>query len=227
MENEQSTLANDIQDLINKSIEVNKIFLAETSKLVSEITAPGEKKTSTVFNRDLFSEAFNSYAKMNIQHMKNMLDLSASLVQKANTRDTTPAAEPAEDANDTASPAFVLKGEAKAGEKVSLDFLLDNIKQEDVLCTLVHSPYILESDNSKTENFPTTFSPQSFPLKTNAKQRIIIDISIPTTALPGTYLGNVQVQGFEPAYFSILITVKEASKKTTRNGRKKKAKSRK
>lgn len=224
MDNEKSSLANDIQDLINKSIEVNKIFLSETSKLVRNITIPGEKKTSTVFQPNFFTEAFNAYAKMNIQHMKNMLDLGVSLVQKANAQSTT-TAEQTQKTAEAAAPSFVLKGEAEAGNIILLNFLLDNIKQEAVLCTLVNTPYTLESDNLIQENFITTFSPQSFTLNTNAQQRINIDITIPPTAQPGIYSGNVQVQGFEPAYFLILLTVKETANKTTDNGRKTQAKS--
>lgn len=228
MDNENSSLANNIQQLIDKSIEVNKVFLSTTSKLLRNITAPGEKKTTAVLNPNLLSEAFNAYATMNIQHMKNMLDLSISLMQKTNVQTTEEDDDPiSTDRGSDVEPVFVLKGEAEAGGKVLLNFLLDNIKQEAVLCTLVHSPYVLSFDNAAAAEFPTTFNPQSFTLDVNAQQRINIEISIPATTLPGVYLSNVQVEGFAPVYFSIQIIVKESQKQTTRNGIKTKAKARK
>jgi len=220
MDKQNSSLSNDIQELINKSIEVNKIFLSETSKLVRNIATPGEKKTSSVFQTNFFTEAFNAYAKMNIQHMKNMLDLGASLVQKANTQQTTDTSANTETTTEPAEPSFVLKGDVVAGNKIAFSFLLDNSKQEAVLCTLVNSSYSLQDDISVNENFATTFSPQAFMLNTGEQKRINIDIDVPANTKPGLYTSNVQVQGFEPAYFSIVLTVNETPNKTATNARK-------
>ncbi|MEP6681948.1 MAG: hypothetical protein ABJA35_01765 [Parafilimonas sp.] len=221
MDKQDSSLANDIQELINKSIEVNKMFLSETSKLVRGVTTPGEKKTPNIFQANFLTEAFSAYAKMNIQHMKNMLDLGVSLVQKANTQQTTEPSDNTETPTETPVPSFVLKGDVEAGNKISLNFSLDNIKQETVLCILVNTPYNFQTDALIQENFTTIFSPQSFMLNTGEQKRINIDIDVPATANPGIYISNVQVRGFEPAYFSILLTVIEAENKTFDNGRKK------
>ncbi len=226
MDKQNSSLANDIQELINKSIEANKIFLSETSKLVRGVTTSGEKKTSSVFQANFLTEAFNAYAKMNIQHMKNMLDLGVSLVQKANTQQSTEAAENVQ-TTEPPAPSFILKGEVEAGGKISLSFLLDNIKQDAVLCTFINTPYSLQSDILVEENFITNFSPQSFMLDAGVQQRINIDISVADSAKPGVYTSNVQVQGFEPVYFSILLTVNETPNQIPTDGRKTTTKSRK
>ena len=218
MDRENTSLAKDIEELINKSIEANKVFLSESSKLVRGFTTPGEKKTSTIFQPNFFAEAFNAYAKMNIQHIKNMLDLGVSLVKKAGTQSSTDAAEDPTP-EQTPEPAFILKGAVEQGGKLALSFLLDNIKQAAVLCKLVNTSYSLQSDPLIEENFITNFSPQSFMLKTGEQQRINIDISVPVSAKPGVYISNAQVQGFEPAYFSILLTVNEIPTKTATDGR--------
>ena len=222
MDKQNSSLSNDIQELINKSIEVNKLFLSETSKLVRNIATPGEKKTATVFQTNFFTEAFNAYAKMNIQHMKNMLDLGASLVQKANTQQTadTPVNTNTETNAEPAEASFILSADVTAGNKIAFSFLLDNSKPEAVLCTLVNSSYNLQDDVLVNENFTTIFSPQSFMLNTGEQKRINIDIDIPANTKPGVYTSNVQVQGFEPAYFSIELTVNETPNKTATNARK-------
>jgi hypothetical protein len=220
MDKQESSLSNDIQELINKSIEVNKLFLSETSKLVRNIATPGEKRTSTVFQTNFFTEAFNAYAKMNIQHMKNMLDLGASLVQKANTQQPADASPNTETNTAPIEASFVLEGDVVAGNKISFSFLLDNSKPEAVLCTLVNSAYNLQADAVTNENFATVFSPQSFMLNTGEQKRINIVIDVPADTMPGLYTSNVQVQGFEPAYFAIVLTVNETPNKTAINARK-------
>lgn len=224
MEKEKSSLAKDIEELVNKSMEVNKFILNESSKFVRQFTTPGEKKIATPFNANFLTEAFTAYTKMNIQYLKNVMDLGVSLVNSAGTQqnstDNSTTAETT--ANTQAVPSFILKGEANQGSEVSLNFLLDNIKQEAVLCTLINTAYSLQDDVSVQENFVTTFNPQSFTLDTGARQRVNIDISIPANVKPGIYTSNVQVMGFEPAYFSMIITVKEITIQTPANDRKSK-----
>lgn len=216
----QNSLAKDIEELVNKSIEANKIFLSESSRIVRQFTTPGEKKTPNIFPAKFLSEAFNAYTRLNIEYLKNMVDLGVSMVKKAGVQPTADTEAQAESAA-TSAPSFVLEAEAEAGSTVALSFLLDNIKQETVLCKLVNSPYIFESDTLIEENFITGFSPQSFRLPTGEQKRIHIDIAVPATATPGIYISNVKVEGFEPAYFSIRLNVKEKTNKKVSNGRKK------
>ena len=216
----QNSLAKDIEELVNKSIEANKIFLSEGSRIVRQFTKPGEKKTANIFQANFLTEAFNAYTKLNIQYLKNMVDLGVSMVKKAGVQPTTDGEVKGEN-KETSAPSFVLEAEAEAGSNVSLSFLLDNIKEEAVLCKLVNSPYIFNADVSAEENFITGFSPQSFKLATGEQKRIHIDIAIPGTVAPGVYISNVKVEGFEPAYFSIRLNVKETPIKKAPNGSKK------
>lgn len=216
----QNSLAKDIEELVNKSIEANKIFLSEGSRIVRQFTTPGEKKTANIFQANFLTEAFNAYTKLNIQYLKNMVDLGVSVVKKASVQSTTDTEVKSESAGPSA-PSFILEAEAEAGSTVPLSFLLDNIKQETVLCKLVNSPYIFEADALVEENFITNFSPQFFRLHYGEQQRIHIDIAIPDTTKSGIYVSHVKVEGFEPAYFSIRLNVKDKPNKTAPNGRKK------
>lgn len=213
MDQQSSSLAKDFEELINKSIEANKTFLNESSKLVRRFTTPGQKTTANIFNANFLTEAFTAYTKLNIQYMKNMLDVSASLIKRANEQQSTATEEDAQ-TKEKQEPAFTLNGEVAAGNKISLSFLLDNVKEESVLCNLVNTPYTLQSDPSLHENFITDFSPQSFMLNTGEQKRIAISIDVPANTKAGVYSSDVQVKGFEPAYFSIFLTVKEIPNKT-------------
>jgi hypothetical protein len=135
----QNSLAKDIEELVNKSIEANKFFLSESSRIVRRFTTPGAKKTPNILPANFLTEAFNAYTKLNIQYLKNMVDLGVSLVKKAGEQPTN---EANAESTATSAPTFVLEAEAEAGSTVTLSFLLDNIKRETVLCKLVNSPYI-------------------------------------------------------------------------------------
>ncbi len=227
MEKEKSSLTKDIEELVNKSIEVNKFILTESSKFVRQFTTPGEKKIPSAFNANFLTDALTAYTKLNIQYLKSAMDLGVSLANKAGVQQTS--ADNSTSASTTENtqevPSFILNGEANQGGKLSLNFLLDNIKQEAVMCTLVNTGYKLQNDISVQENFVTTFIPQSFTLNTGGRQKVNIDINIPAGVKPGIYTSNVQVMGFEPAYFSMIITVKEITIQTPANDRKSKKRS--
>ena len=209
MNGEKTPLSKDIEDLVNKSIEANKTFLAESSRIVQQFTlSPGKKENRNVFQANFLTDAFNAYAKLNIQYVKNFLDISVSLLKQAGTQQTTESAPTANTDNQPVA-SFVLRGEVDAGEKISLSFLLDNVKDEAVTCNFINTEYRHQTDLSVKENFNTIFSPQSFPLNAAEQRRINIDISVPPEAKPGLYISDVQVQGFEPAFFSIFLTVNE------------------
>lgn len=209
MSDAKTSLTSDIQELISKSVEANKVFMTEGTRMLKQFTLSGNKQNAFALNTNFLTDAFNAYAKMNIQHMKNMLDLSVLLFKQAGATTSDTSAQ--NTTEETAAPSFTLTAETTAGSKASLSFLLDNIKPEDVTCTLVNSSYHLQNDNNSIANFETLFTPQAFNLKTNERQKVEIEISIPANISAGVYESNVQVKGFEPAYFNMLITVKEST----------------
>jgi hypothetical protein len=208
MSDAKSALAKDIEELISKSIEANKVFVNESSRMLKQFTISGNKTNPFVLNTNFLTEAFNAYAKLNIQHMKNMLDLSVSLFKQAGVQSNDTSTQKT---TEQAQPSFTLTAETEAGTNVSLSFLLDNIKPEEVNCTLISTPYHLQDNENAIQDFDTVFTPQSFNLKTNERQKVDIEVGIPAGVNAGVYESNVQVKGFEPAYFNVLITVKELS----------------
>lgn len=206
MSDAKPSLAKDIEELVSKSIEVNKTFVNESTRMMKQFTLSGNKQNPFTLNPNFFTDAFNAYARLNIQHVKNMLDLSVSLFKQAGAQTNDSSAQTTTE--EAAPPSFTLTAETEPGDTVSLSFLLDNIKPEEITCMLINTTYHLQTDNS-IANFDTVFTPQSFNLKTNERQKVDIEVSIPANITAGIYESNVQVKGFEPAYFNILITVKE------------------
>ena len=221
MSEEKSSFTKDIEELVSKSIEANKIFLTEGTRLVKQFgNKKGDQEKINIFQPELISNVFNAYTKLNIQHLKNVIDLGISLVKQTGTKGPE-GNFTKEGKAEEAAPAFVLKASVYPATDAVLQFLLDNTKEQEVSCRLVNTDYTKQSNPPVQCIFKTSFSPQSFVLKPAASQTVNIDISIPANAGPGVYICNVQVQGFEPAYFSIYLTIIQKQSKTPANDRRK------
>jgi hypothetical protein len=206
MAQEKIPLMKDIEELVQKSIEANKLFISEGSKFITQLaTKPGENIKK--FQADTFTNTINAYMHLNIQHLKNMVDLGVSLTKEMMNGQTQE-----EKSNEPAAkedkPAFVLKANGKPGATISLQFLVDNVKKEAATCNLLHTEYTNQA-TAVQQNFKTLFTPQSFTLEPGTSQTIAIQINIPRKTIPGIYTSNAQVQGFEPAFFSIHLTITE------------------
>jgi len=59
MSESSKTLKNDFEELVNKTIEANKVFMNESGNLFQKlIQHKGESKTLNLFQNDFFSKAF-------------------------------------------------------------------------------------------------------------------------------------------------------------------------
>lgn len=204
----ETNLRKDIEELVNKTVDANKEFISESSRLFRQMaTNPGSQSTFNIFQQNFFPKALNAYASLNIRHLKNMIDLGMCLTKEVMGSSATKENEVTEEVTETAQPAFALRANAKHGEKVMLQFVLDNFKKEETICEFVNTPYLNEADPSNVQDFETVFSPQSFSIDPGESKTINITIDIFKNTIAGIYTSNVQVKGFEPAFFTINITV--------------------
>ena len=74
------------------------------------------------------------------------------------------------------------------------------------MCKLISSDFISENDGTKTA-CKTTFKPQAFKLNKDESKPVTIVVDIPEETSTGLYISRVQVEGFEPAYFTIRLTI--------------------
>ncbi len=229
MEKEKDDFSKDVESILKKTININKQYLKQGTELVKEFGNSGKNtKNLNLFQPQNLLSAFTQFTKMNLDHYKNMMDLSFEISKKAFQ---SAESEQNDDENPEESPSFVISATVNPGESVSLEFLLDNVKTEEVTCQLVNSEYINSEEPGNGYNFKTVFQPQSFQLEPSASQTVKIRISVEKEIVLGTYQSKVQVVGFEPAYFLIQlnITQKQAeepknkqTKKPAGNGRRKK-----
>ena len=207
MNDRNTSLKRDIEELLNKTIEANKVFVSESTSLLQKM---GEQKGSATkvnfFQNDFLSKALNAYTSLNIQHAKNMLDLGISLPRSINTTESESSSD-SQDCDTEIAPAFILSATANVGSRVTLQFIVDNYKKEEVTCEFVRSPYLSQQNASNAKDFQTAFSPSTFLIAPGASQTVMIEIAIAKNTVPGLYISQVQIKGFEPAFFSIQVTI--------------------
>ncbi|MCG2420347.1 hypothetical protein K8089_15080 [Aequorivita sp. F47161] len=225
MSEQKDDFSKGVESLFRKTVEVNKHYLKQSTELFKEFGNSGkELKNFNLFQPEVLMGAFTSFTKMNLDHYKNMMDLGFAITKKAfNPASEDAAGETEESAEE---PSFVLSATTFAGNRVNLQFLLDNIKSEEATCQLINSDYLNEEVPANTQKFPTVFNPQSFTLAAGQSQTVTIQISVNNDVRLGIYQSKVQVLGFEPAYFLIKLTIAEkpvekpAKKSTAKSAKK-------
>jgi len=228
MSKEKDDFSKDVESIFKKTIDINKHYLKQSTTLFKEFGTSGRNlKSISPLRTEVMMGAFTSFAKLSLDHYKNMMDLGFALTKKAFVADDI---REQEEENPEA-PSFVLSAEAHPGTEVNLRFILDNVKEDKAECQLIYSEYVNEEDPDNSHNLLTTFTPQSFHLPPGISQNVAIHIAVDADLSPGIYQSKVQVMGFEPAYFLVRLTItpkpldtppKKPTKKTSGNGRGKK-----
>lgn len=219
MSTKKSDITSDLEGLFKRTVEINTRYFKEGSELVRQISkTPKSGSDLNFFQPDVAAKAFTAFARLNLEHYKNVLDLGLKLTKQA-VSDTT--VEPEDVERKAGEPAFELSGSTTPGGKVEMDFLLDNTMDEQVRCQLKNTVFTNDADPDVSYEFQTEFSPQSFLLAPDKSQKILITIEVEDKVKPGDYTSRVEVLGFEPLFFVIKLNIPENPTKKTGNGKKK------
>jgi hypothetical protein len=217
MSTKKSDIGNDLESLFKKTIEINTRYFKEGTELVSRMSkTPKSGADLNIFQPEQMASAFTAFARLNLDHYQNVLDLGLKLTRQVVSE---PVREDVE--TDIGKPAFVLSGSATPKRKATLDFLLDNTLNEQVKCQFKNTDYISDTDPDLRYAFHTEFSPQSFMLPPGDSQRVTIEIGVDSDVKPGHYTSRVEVLGFEPLFFLIKLNIPENPTKKAGNGKKK------
>ncbi len=217
------------EDIVKNSIELHRRYFERGSELLGQLsrTRNSEENES---DPGSYVGPMTELARLNIEHYQNVMKLSLEATRNAfgvasDTSDDSSAADagkaepdgPQTDFPDgyVDEPAFVLSGTGHNGGKVILQFVLDNIKEEEVLCRLVNHAFVNDENPAERYHLASIFEPQSFTLLSKEAQKVAIVIEIPADVKPGVYNSKVQVIGFEPVYFLIQLQVVSKPQQTS------------
>lgn len=218
MSDKQDTIANDLNDIVKKMVEINTQYFKEGSNLVGQIGRSGKQaKTINPFQPELITGALTALAKLNLNHYKNVVDLGFEFSKKIINNDL--GATHVSEEKTEVKPAFVLKEEVVVGSSVVLQFALDNTKTEEATCTFKNLEFINEKDPNDTHHFKTTFTPQAFKINAGDSQAIKIEVKVGAKVNPGNYVSKVQIIGFDAAHFLIHLSVINKPTKTNKDGK--------
>jgi len=196
-----------IEAIFKQTIELNKKFMSQGFKMLNEISQkPKTGKNPFVFKPEVYSKAFTEFAKMNLAYYNEVLEMGFSFANEMIDKDET--SKPA-----VSEPAFVLEETTKAGEQLTLKFVLENTKTETATCELVNSSFVDVAEPHTETKIKTTFKPQSFTQESGESQTVTIRLQIPKKTPSGTYSSDVAVLGFEPSFFRILLNIAPPVKK--------------
>jgi hypothetical protein len=210
MNQQKTSITDELRELFNKTTEANKIFMSESAKFVTRLD-PSKLKAENLASlpKELLTDAFTAFVKLNIQYTSNLIDLGLAMTRRLNQEIETKknTSESQQEFSTAGKPAFVLNLSGAPATVVNTQFLLDNDKTNAVSCELKQTEYILETDPSVKANFETIFLPSSFQLLPGQPQKIDISVKIPPGIKEGTYLSNMEVEPVEHSFFSLYLTI--------------------
>ena len=215
MSEKQDKIAEDLNDIVKKMVEINTQYFKESFDLVSQLSnSRKQKKTINPFQPELIAGAITAFAQLNLSHYKNVADLGFELSRKIVNSDFEPANDPiVPNEKDVVKPSFILRETVFIGSSVLLQFVLDNTKKEESTCTFKNLEFINQNEPIDKYNFETTFTPQSFNIQPGKSQAIQIEVKIGAKVKPGSYQSKVEIIGFDTAHFLInLSVIKEPTK---------------
>lgn len=210
MNEKQTSIAKDLEQLFKKTVEANQLFLSEGARFVKNLSASTLKGEDLVSGqKELINDTFNELVKLNIQCASNLVDMGIAISQKMSRQFDVKQEDPSapDNPSQAGKPAFVLNVSGSPDTTITTQFLLDSDKKDPVLCHLIHTGYRSQQDAAKEAAFGTIFSPQTFQLLFGEPQKVTIEIKLPADAKEGVYLSNVRVEGFENTFFSLYVQV--------------------
>jgi hypothetical protein len=222
MAKKKSDIGSDLEDLFKKTIEINTRYFKEGAELASRLG----KSSKTGANTDLFqpetmASAFTAFARLNLEHYQNIVDLGFSLTRQAASGSDQDQAAHENVETGTGEPAFELSGTVTPEGKAKMDFVLDNTLKREVTCQFENTDFVSESEPELSFSFDTTFTPQSVILSPGESRKVTIETAIDPGAEPGFYTSRVKVHGFDPLFFLVRLNIPDNPTKKPGNGKKK------
>jgi hypothetical protein len=178
MSEEKTTFTKSFEELLTKSIEANKVFMSEGTRLFKNLTNPDKKlQNLNIFQNEIVTKTFSEYVRLNVNHFNNLIDLGLNFVKSTNQKSETGEKETGP------GPSFILERTTEPGNPVTFHFLLDNVKQDTVSCMFTNSGFFLQPEPSAENNFSIGFTPLSFELKAGESKQVTINILVPEDAV--------------------------------------------
>lgn len=198
-----------VADIAKQVIEINENYVNKSIDMIAKLKDHSVSEKITNIDQDTIVGIFNRLVKVNLECYSKLMDFGFEATNQLLSAK-----------NETTESSFTLSGHLKPGGSLDLSFVLDNTKSENVFCQLENSSFLNSDNQQESPDIEVVFSPQSFELLPGATTKVLATCSSGKQTTPGTYYAYAKVIGFEPAYFTIVLTIEKntrtnANQKTT------------
>lgn len=193
-------ITQNVEDITKQVLDINRKYINKSVDIIGKLKNGAAAEKITNIDQDLIADVFAGIVKLNIDYYSKLMDYSFSITDRILSPQTT---------EEEVGSSFTLSGKGNPGATIEMGFVLDNSKEEKVFCELQSTRFINADDETENPEISVSFQPQSFELEAGGAANIGVICNISKEAATGTFHSFVKVLGFEPAYFTIVITIEK------------------
>lgn len=193
-------ITQNVEDITKQVLDINRKYINKSVDIIGKLKNGAAAEKITNIDQDLIADVFAGIVKLNIDYYSKLMDYSFSITDRILSPRTT---------EEEVGSSFTLSGKGNPGATIEMEFVLDNSKKEKVFCELQSTKFINSDDETENSEISVSFQPQSFELESGGAANIGVICNISKEAAAGTFHSFVKVLGFEPAYFTIVITIEK------------------
>lgn len=193
-------ITQNVEDITKQVLDINRKYINKSVDIIGKLKNGAAAEKITNIDQDLIADVFAGIVKLNIDYYSKLMDYSFSITDRILSPQTT---------EEEVGSSFTLSGKGNPGATIEMGFVLDNSKEEKVFCELQSTRFINADDETENPEISVSFQPQSFELESGGAANIGVICHISKETATGTFHSFVKVLGFEPAYFTIVITIEK------------------
>lgn len=197
-------ITQNVEDVTKQVLDLNKNFINKSIDVIGQLKNGSPTEKIANINQDMIADVFNGMMKLNLEYYSKLMDYGFSVTNQLLSSQSQEQETPS---------AFTLSGTGNPGTNIKMEFVLDNSKEERVVCQLENAAFINIDDQTENPEISVDYSPQTFELDAGKSATINIVCSISKKSAAGTYYTHAKVVGFEPAYFTIIVNVEKNTAK--------------
>lgn len=206
-----TNITQNLEGITKQLLDNNRNYINKSIDAIGKLkNSPTQKITN--INQDLIADVFNGIVKLNLDYYSKLIDYGFSVTNKILSAPENRLGE-----NEEQGSSFTLAGKGNAGSSIDISFVLDNSKSEKAFCQLENTPFVSIDEHKENPDITVSFQPQSFDLEAGKSESISVLCSVSEKSAAGTFYSYARVIGFEPAYFTIVLTIEQNTKQDAIN----------
>ena len=170
-------ITQNVEDVTKQVLDLNKNFINKSIDVIGQLKNGSPTEKIANINQDMIADVFNGMVKLNLEYYSKLMDYGFSVTNQLLSSQSQEQETPS---------AFTLSGTGNPGTTIKMEFVLDNSKEERVVCQLENAAFINIDDQTENPEISVDYSPQTFELDAGKSATINIVCSISKKSATGT-----------------------------------------